>query len=216
MLIAFLKLIFMQIDYVFPKFGIRELGQGAPVGRLAALNNVLIIFMVPVVGALTQKYSAYRMVILGGILSAASVFVMALPTAWFGSMAAGSFGDLIAHRWLNVVGEVHPYYVMIPLFMVVLSLGEAFYSPRVYEYAASIAPKGQEASYAALSYVPFLLGKLLVGVVTTPLLARYCPETGPRQSHVMWLFVGLLATVAPVGLFALRKYIRVKEAGREA
>lgn len=215
MFIAFLKLIFMQIDYVFPKFGIRELGPGAPVGRLSALNNLFIIFLVPVIGALTQRFSAYRMVIVGGVISAASIFIMALPTAWFQSMANGPFGNLIGHWYLNLVGNVHPYYVMTTLFIIVLSIGEAFYSPRVYEYAASIAPKGQEASYSALSYIPFLLAKLLVGTVTTPLLAAYCPETGPRRSEIMWLVVALLATIAPVGLFVLRNVIRVKEAGRE-
>jgi hypothetical protein len=30
----------------------------------------------------------------------------------------------------------------------------------------------------------------------------------------MWLFVALTATVAPVGLILLRRYIRVHEAGR--
>ncbi len=39
--------------------------------------------------ALTQRQTAYRMVIVGGLLSAASVFIMALPTAWFGPLAAG-------------------------------------------------------------------------------------------------------------------------------
>src|SRR5260370_26918336 len=101
------------------------------------------------------------------------------------------------------------------LVVVLLYLGEAFYAPRVYEYAAAIAPKGQEASYGALSYVPFLLAKLLVGTVSGTLLAKYCPEQGVRHSGTMWLFVGLLATVAPVGLIAFRRYIRVREAGRE-
>ena len=104
---------------------------------------------------------------------------------------------------------------MIALFVVLLSCGEAFYSPRVYEYAAAIAPKGQEASYAALSYVPFLLAKLLIGTFSGILLARYCPEHGVRHSGTMWLFVALTATVAPVGLILLRRYIRVHEAGRE-
>src|SRR6266436_10368230 len=35
LLIGFLKLIFLQMDYVFPKFGIRELGNGAPIGHLS-------------------------------------------------------------------------------------------------------------------------------------------------------------------------------------
>ncbi len=215
MLIAFLKLIFMQIDYVFPKFGIRELGPGAPVGQLLALNNWLIILIVPFVGAFTQRYPAYRMVIVGGIISAASVFFMALPTAWFQALADGAFGRWIGHSYLGLKGDVHPYYVMTTIFIIFLSIGEAFYSPRVYEYAAAIAPKGREASYAALSYIPFLLAKLLVGTVSGELLAKYCPEEGVRQSGMMWLIVALMATVAPVGLILFRRYIRVHEAGRD-
>lgn len=214
MLIAFLKLIFMQMDYVFPKFGIRELGAGAPVGRLVAINNILIVLLVPVVGALTQRFSAYRMVILGGGISALSVFFMALPPAWFQGLAGSAAGRWLGHGYLGLTGDVHPYYVMITLFVVLLSFGEAFYSPRVYEYATAIAPPGQEASYAALSYVPFLLAKLLVGTVSAQLLATYCPEEGARRSGVMWLVIGLIAAVAPVGLIALRRFIRVHEAGR--
>jgi hypothetical protein len=214
-LIAFLKLILMQMYYVYPKFGIRVLGDGAPVGRLWAINSILIIVLVPFVGALTQRISAYRMVTMGGIVCAGSVFIMALPPAWFEPLAKGFVGDWLGHGYLGLKGGVHPYYVMIALFVVLLSLGEAFYSPRVYEYAAAIAPKGQEASYAALSYVPFLLAKLLIGTFSGILLARYCPEHGVRHSETMWLFVALTATVAPVGLILLRRYIRVHEAGRE-
>jgi MFS family permease len=214
LMIAFLKLIFMQMYYVYPKFGIRELGPGAPVGRLWAINSILIIVMVPIVGVLTQRYSAYRMVIVGGVVSAASVFVMALPTAWFQGLADGWFGSAIAHGYLGLEGPVHPYYPMIALFVIGLSIGEAFYSPRVYEYAAAIAPKGQEASYAALSYIPFLLAKLLIGVFSGALLERYCPAEGPRDSATMWLFVAVTASVAPIGLLALGRYIRVQEAGR--
>jgi hypothetical protein len=102
---------------------------------------------------------------------------------------------------------------MAALYFVIWSIGEAFYSPRVYEYAAAIAPKGQEASYGALSYVPLFLGKLLVGS-SGILLAKYCPEQGVRHSEIMWLIFALTATVAPVGLLAFRRFIRVHEAGR--
>ena len=213
--IAFLKLIFMQMYYVFPTFGIRELGKGAPVGQLWAINSYFAIFLVPIVGALTQRFSAYAMVILGGVISAISVFIMALPTAWFDSMADGFAGHFVAHIYLGLSGPVHPYYVMIAIFVVLLSVGEAFYSPRVYEYAAAIAPKGQEASYGALSYVPFLLAKLLIGTFAGALLKNYCPEVGPRHSSVMWLAVALTATISPLGLLLLRRYIRVHEAGRQ-
>src|SRR5438270_2567878 len=90
LLIEFLKLIVMQMDYVFPKFGIRELGDGAPIGHLLGINYLLIILLVPIIGALTQQFSAYRMVIVGGAICAASVFVMALPTEWFLTSAIGT------------------------------------------------------------------------------------------------------------------------------
>ena len=215
LLIAFLKLIFMQMYYVFPTFGIRELGKGAPIGQLWGMNAIMVIFLAPIIGALTQRFSAYSMVIVGGIISAASVFIMALPTTWFQSMADGSIGDWIGHQHLGLKGAVHPYYVMVTFYVIFLSVGEAFYSPRVYEYASAIAPKGQEGSYASLSYLPFLLAKLLIGTFSGALLATYCPAVGERHSETMWLFVALTATVAPVGLIALRSLIRVHEAGRE-
>jgi MFS family permease len=215
LLIAFLKLIFMQMSYVFPKFGIRELGLGAPVGKLWGINAMIVIVLTPIVGALTQRFPAYGMVTFGGSLAAASVFIMALPTAWFQSLADGAFGQWLGHGYLGLTGTVHPYYVMIAFYVIVLSLGEVFYSPRVYEYASAIAPKGQEASYGALSYIPFLLAKLLIGTFSGALLVKYCPATGERHSETLWLFVALTATIAPVGLIALRSLIRVPEAGRE-
>jgi MFS family permease len=214
LLIGFLKLIVMQMDYVFPKFGIRELGNGAPIGQLLGINYLLIIVLVPMIGALTQRFSAYRMVIVGGVICAASVFVMALPTGWFQGWAEGAIGQWLGHSYLGLKGSVHPYYVMTAFYIAIFSVGEAFYSPRVYEYAAAIAPRGQEASYGALSYIPFLLGKLLVGTAGW-LLAAFCPEQGPRNSGMMWLIFALAASVAPIGLITLRRYIRVPEAGRQ-
>jgi hypothetical protein len=175
--IGFLKAIFLQMDYVFPKFGIRELGLNAPVGKLAAINAIIIIFLVPIVGALTQKFAAYRMVVIGGAICAAGVFIMALPTQWFQPAANSLIGQWLGHGYLG------------------------------------IAPRGQEASYGSLAYLPFLVGKILVGTGGW-LLAAFCPEHGPRHSETMWLIFALAASVAPIGLVALRRYIRVPEAGR--
>ena len=211
--IGFLKAIFLQMDYVFPKWGIRELGLYAPVGKISAINAVIIIFLAPVVGALTQKYAAYRMVVVGGIICSAGVFIMALPTQWFQAAANSTIGQWLGHGYLGVHGSIHPYYIMAALYLTVFSIGEAFYSPRVYEYAAAIAPKGQEASYGSLAYLPFLVGKILVGTGGW-LLAAFCPEHGPRRSGTMWLIFALSASVAPIGLISLRRYIRVPEAGR--
>jgi MFS family permease len=212
--IGFLKAIFLQMDYVFPKFGDRELGLNAPVGKLANINAWLIIVLAPIVGALTQRFAAYRMVIIGSVICAAGVFIMSLPTDWFVAAADSFPGQLLGHSYLGLSGAIHPYYVMTALYLTVFSVGEAFYSPRVYEYAASIAPLGQEASYGSLAYLPFLFGKLLIGTAGW-LLAAFCPEHGPRHSGEMWLIFALAASIAPIGLIIFRRYIRVQEVGRE-
>ena len=154
------------------------------------------------------------MVIFGGAICAAGVFIMALPTEWFLPAVNTGIGQWLGHAYLGVRGNIHPYYIMATLYLIVFSIGEAFYSPRVYEYAAAIAPPGQEASYASLAYLPFLVGKLLVGTGGW-LLAAFCPEHGPHHSGTMWLIFALAASIAPIGLIVLRPYIRVPEAGRE-
>ncbi len=212
--IGFLKAIFLLMDYVFPTFGDRELGPHAPVGMLSGINSIMIIILAPIVGALTQQFTAYRMVIVGGAICAAGVFIMALPTDWFQPAVESGIGQWLGHSYLSLQGNIHPYYIMTALYLTVFSIGEAFYSPRVYEYAAAIAPKGQEASYGSLAYLPFLVGKLLVGT-SGWILAAFCPAEGPRNSGMMWLIFALAASVAPVGLILFRRYIRVPEAGRQ-
>jgi MFS family permease len=212
--IGFLKAIFLQLDYVFPKFGDREMGAHAPVGKLANINAIVVIVLAPLVGALTQRLASYRVVIIGSVVCALGVFIMSLPTDWFVPAANAAPGQWLGHSYLGLNGAIHPYYIMSALYLIVFSIGESFYSPRVYEYAAAIAPRGQEASYGSLAYLPFLVGKLLVGTGGW-LLAAFCPAEGPRHSGEMWLVFALAASVAPIGLLIFRSYIRVPEAGRD-
>jgi MFS family permease len=201
------------MDYVFPKFGDREMGLHAPVGKLGGINAILIIVLAPLVGALTQRIASYRMVIIGSIICAVGVFIMTLPSDWFVPAANSAVGGLLGHGYLRLSGAIHPYYIMSALYLTVFSVGEAFYSPRVYEYAASIAPPGQEASYGALAYIPFLVGKLLIGT-SGWILAAFCPANGECRPGMLWLIFALAASAAPIGLILFRGYIRVPEAGR--
>jgi MFS family permease len=214
-LVVALRLIYYHMYYTYPKFGIRELGEGAPVGRLWSINGLTLLMLVPIVGAVTQKIPAFRMIIVGSIVSASSVFIMTLPTGWFQPLANGFLGDLIAHRWLGVAGDVNPYYVMIFLYVLFLSVGEALWNPRLYEYTAAIAPKGQEASYMSLSFLPYFIAKFFVGMFSGNLLNHYCPATGARHSETMWLIIALMTLTTPVGLLLFGRFIHVHEAGRK-
>ena len=100
-LAAFVRLIFIHMYYTYPKFGVRELGEGAPVGRLFAINSVAIIVLAPLVGALSQKVSAYKTVCWGSAIAAASVFIMALPPKLFQRLADGPAGHALVNAWLG-------------------------------------------------------------------------------------------------------------------
>ncbi len=211
------RLIFYHFHYTFPKYGIRELGEGAPIGQLwGVLNPVLIIILVPLVGALTQKFSAYKTVVIGSAIAAVGPLVMAMPPHWFQGLADGPLGHFICYTWLQVDSPtVNPLYVSIFIATVIISIGEAFYSPRLYEYPAAIAPKGQEGSYMSLSMLPYFVAKFFVGILSGWLLQTFCPEVGPRQSHYIWLIVGLMALATPVALIIFRRWIQVHEEGRD-
>lgn len=215
-LITTIRLVFYHMHYTFPKYGIRELGQGAPIGQLwSVLNPVTIVVLVPLVGALSGRFRAYSMITIGSSLAALPVFFLAMPRAWFQGLADGWLGDLIAHRWLGVEGPVNPLYVSITIFVLLFSIGEAIWSPRLYEYTAAIAPKGREGSYMALSLLPYFVAKLFVGMLSGRLLEAYCPAEGPRDSETMWLIIALMALACPVGMIVFRKYVRSREAGRD-
>ena len=214
-LVVGVRMIYYYILFLFPKYGLRELGDGLKIGHLTGvLNEVMILALVPICGVLTQKISAYRMVTFGSLISALSVFFIALPPAWFQPLADGFVGNAVAHQWLGVVGAVNPLYVSIFFFIVLYSIGETLWSPRLYEYAAACAPKGQEASYMSLSMLPMFAAKFFVGISSGWLLAKYCPLTGPRHSEIIWLIIGCLGLVTPLGTFLFRKKLQLHEAGR--
>lgn len=217
LMIGLLKVVFNIMDAVLPTFAEREIGVGGKqsVGRLNAVNSILILVLAPLVGTLTRRMPAYSMVVLGGFITAASFAFMVPSSGVFQGWVEHPFGQWFGHGYLGIDGAIHPALIMILLWQVVFSIGEAFYSPRVYEYAVSIAPPGQEASYASLSAVPLLMGKLINSAAFAGLLTRYCPATGPRDPGKMWLIVGLLVLIAPVGLWVLQRFIRVREDGRE-
>jgi len=101
-------MIFLHMDYTYPKFGIRELGEGAPIGHLYALNSILIVFLAPLVGVLTQRIPAYRMVIFGSFVAASSVFIMTVPSQRFQRLADGKVGHAIANSWLGGYSRFSP------------------------------------------------------------------------------------------------------------
>lgn len=182
-LLTMVRLIFQHAHLTWPKYTLREFGQDFPFASYWSINPLMIIVLTPLVTALTRHLKPYPVIVIGAVISALSVFFLAASTT-----VAASIG-----------------------FIVTLSIGEALWSPRLYEYTATIAPRGREASYMGLSEIPLFLAKPVVGWMSGWLLQTWCPAEGPRDSQHMWLIVGVMTIAAPAVMLFARPWLEVKE-----
>lgn len=111
LLIVLVRLVFRHLDATFPKYLLREFGPDAPYGLIYSINPAMIILLVPIVGAYTNGVHPFKMILQGSFVAASSVFFLVISTSMWTSIA----------------------------FVVTLSLGEAVYSPRVYEYTMLVS-----------------------------------------------------------------------------
>ncbi len=220
---VFVRLVFEHFHYTFPKYGIRILGEGARVGSIyGVLNPTMIVFLVPLVAALTKKISSYTMMFWGTLISALAVFIAAIPPDYFAFLTDTWFGELVYDRWLNVpVERQTPLYFSLIAFIVVFTIGEAFWSPRLMQFTAQIAPVGKEASYLSLAVLPWFASRLFVGPLSGWLVDTYTPEGLPPglehypNQHMVWVIVGAFAVITPIALVVFRKiYINAEQSSK--
>lgn len=201
---------FVYMYLLMPKYWLRVLGDDAAIGTLNAINPVLIIVGLILFIPLTNRYSIFKMLVYGALISSLSLFALALPWQGVGAMIAPLSSILPVHWFEDPF--VASYYAMAVLAMVLLSIGEVIWSPKMQEYTAAIAPAGQEGTYLGLSMLPWFMAKTLVGLLSGHMLARWVPEgvdARLRQGQIgfweapeaMWLILGLVALAGPI--FAL-------------
>jgi hypothetical protein len=216
--------IFFHFHYTFPKYGIRVLGQGAKIGSIyGVLNPVLIVFLVPLVASFTKKVSSYRMMIVGSIVSSLSCFIAVLPSSFFAPLTNSVLGELIFIKWLGMAKDMPALlqnpptsdYWPLAFFILTFTVGEAIWSPRLMQFTAEIAPKGKEGTYIALSVLPFFAAKFVVGPLSGWLVKRYTPLDAAGKAlasypehHMVWIWIGGMALVTPLGLLLFRKLFR--------
>jgi dipeptide/tripeptide permease len=140
---------------------------------------MLILFLAPLGTALTRKKKPLDVLLVGAFISALSPFVLC-----FGSGFAFQIGMIL-----------------------LLTVGEALWSPRSYEYTLSLAPRGRESTFIALAALPFFFAKFLVGPTSGYLLSTYCPEHGVRQPAVLWGIIGVSTILGPLGMWLSRGWI---------
>jgi MFS family permease len=182
-LLSLVRMMFQHMSFTWPKYITREQGDAFPMGTVWAINSVLILVLVPLGAVATRNRKPFDVLLGGAFVSSLSPFILCF-------------------------GSSMPFQIAMIL---TLTVGEALWSPRLYEYNVSVAPRGREATYVALASLPYFLAKFLVGPTSGYLLAAYSPATGPRQPAVMWAIIGMTTMVGPVSIWLLRGWIGKKD-----
>ena len=190
--------VFLYLGLLHPKFWLRVIGEDAKIGMLQALNPVLVIIGLILLIPVLNRFSVYGMLVGGAFITSLSMFIIAIPP--FGGYDVASFT-----------------YATTIAFLLVLTLGELIWSPRLQEYTAAIAPRGQEGTYLGLSMVPYFFSKTVVALLSGHMLARWCPEDiGQRlregnvafwdSPYAMWTILGAIALGGTLVAFLLKDW----------
>jgi len=210
-IVVLVRIVFQHMHYTLAPWADGELGYGSKFGTAwGVVNPFLIIVLTPLVGIFAARISSYRMILVGTAICAGSCFLLAMPGGYFATLGGTPLAD--AAKWvLDLDGNLAALYFNLLFFAIAFSVGEAIWSPRLYQYTAQVAPKGREATYMGLSILPLFVGKLFAGPMGGYLLARYSPAEGARSGGTLWLVVALMAVGTPVFLLLLRGVIKPKE-----
>jgi len=154
LLMVNLKSLFRHLDATLPKYMARAFHCAKP-GGISAINPACVILLVPLVAASTTKVSA------------------------FDAIRHGSWISAFSPIWLAIVQQR----AVPALFVIMLSLGEAIWSPRWYDYSMAMAPTGREGAFTALAAAPLFFANLETGLLSGSLLASFCPEAAEAECH---------------------------------
>jgi MFS family permease len=189
------RAVFLYMYLLLPIYWTRVIeavsGEKTDMGLLQAINPILIVVGIILFIPFSGRFQVFSMLIFGAMISSCSLLVMILPWQVFGSDMASA------------------YFTMSVIMLVILSVGEVIWSPKLNEYIAEIAPAGQEGSYLGMSMVPWFAAKLVVGAISGHLLIRWVPEGIGEQlqagtvafrdsPEAMWLILFAWAISGPL------------------
>ena len=177
--LSLVKMMFQHMHFTWPKYVTRERGDDFPLGKVWSLNSMLIIPLAPIGTAITRHRKPFNVLLFGAFISSLSPFALC-------------FGSGLPFQLTMVA---------------LLTVGEALWSPRLYEYNVAIAPRGREATYVSLAALPYFLAKFIVGPTSGYLLTAFCPASGPRHSAILWAIIGATTMVGPIGIFLGRGWM---------
>ncbi len=191
---------FLALSLFIPKYLSRTVGPDTESFPAVMINVVIVVVGLIVLLPFVHRWRTYPSICYGALVASASMLLLALPIAG---------------------GAVYPTVI---LWVIVLSVGELVYAPRVSEYMATVAPVGSEGTYYSLSHAPWPAVKMFAAMTAGFLLSRWIPEPPPEaplmlrdtmeagelgywdSPSALWLILAGFAVTGPVLLIVLRRW----------
>jgi len=173
LLLVPVKTLFRHLDATLPKYTQREFDPNFSYALLLLINPILCIALVVPFGALFERFDDYKVIAAGTAVCALATALAMIP----------SVPALVA-------------------FLVLFSVGEMIWSPRLQTYFYALAPSGEEGAFGALASVPLFLAKLPAGLISGAVLDAFCPTFGVCDGAALWGILALTAAFSPLALAA--------------
>jgi MFS family permease len=204
------RLVFTHQWLVMPKYYTRVLFSDFDLGAANSVNPAIIVVGLIVLIPIINRYSTFKLIVVGMAISAMSLLVMAVPNAW-----------ILAIPGIRNLDDAYKFVIFAQI--LIFAFGELLFSPRFTEYISVVAPKEKVASYMALSALPMFIAKPINGFVSGLLVSGYSYD-GVRAKidsgniaynaspEYMWMIYFLLAAASPLAVLAMRRVIETKKA----
>ncbi|KAL1495959.1 hypothetical protein AB1Y20_014601 [Prymnesium parvum] len=166
---------------IFPKFMLRTFGPHVPKGTIYALNPLFALLLAPTLVSLLSKRAPWPVIRAGITISAVSPLVV--------SACGASLGSVVA-------------------FVLLLTLGDALYNPRMDAYAMSVAPVGREGTFAGAAAALVFLAEVPAGVLGGMLLERYCLDGHGCDARRLFGALAAFAALTPMALWSCPSLFR--------
>jgi len=162
------RMAFRHMDATFPKYFIRTHGHDAPFELIVGLEPLVTMVATPFATMMIVKLRMRldQTLLVGAFISGISVFILSVEETYRSAIA----------------------------FVFIIAIGEAIWSPKLYEYSTMAAPEGREGIFVAISFAPLYLSSVPVGYLSGWVLATFCPRNSApeeKQGQLMWFIIGL-------------------------
>jgi hypothetical protein len=194
MVLIGVRALYRNFDNTLALYLVHLYGNDAHFSLVQMANPVAVLVLVPLCWWLLERADDYVLFIAGTTVSSAAP--LALAAVLFFAGGSGAVGISIEALLVGMV--------------VLFTLGECLWAPRLPNYALSESPTGSTALFFATSTLPTLLAKVVATLLSYWLVPYYCPQESAVACDgvTLWSVLGLVAVTTPLGLLVFEQCLR--------